>query len=136
MKSLADVKRRVAAGARLEVVEQTKRPVLVGTTRTVTRSTSARWYFTTDAEGFDDGTELDQPWPRARDTRIIDADTFEYDLPHPAKGHVIRLRFLPDAGTALLLLDSGQVHALGWPYQHEPKGRQPDVIIRGRDRAH
>jgi hypothetical protein len=98
MRTLADIKRRATAGAQLEVVEQTKRPVLVGTKRTVTRSNGTRWYFTTDAEGYNDGTELDQPWPKASDARVIDADTFEYDLPHPAKGHVIRLRFLPDAG--------------------------------------
>jgi hypothetical protein len=94
MRTLADIRRRAVAGTRLEVVAQTKRPVLAGTVRTITRSTGTRWYFTTDAEGFDDGTELDQPWPKASRTRIIDADTFEYDLPHPAAGHVIRLRFL------------------------------------------
>jgi len=82
-------------GARLEVAGQTKRPVLVGTVRAVTKTTPSRWYFTTDAEGYDDGSELSQPWPKARDVRIIDADTFEYDLPHPSRGHVIRLRFLP-----------------------------------------
>lgn len=95
MKTLADIKRRAIQGARLEVAGQTKRPVLVGTTRTITRTTATRWYFTTDAEGYNDGTELDQPWPKASETRIIDADTFEYDLRQPAKGHVIRLRFLP-----------------------------------------
>jgi hypothetical protein len=93
MKTLADIKRRAATGTRLEVVGQTKRPVLVGTTRTITRTTDNRWYFTTDAEDFNDGTELDQPWPKAASTRIIDADTFEYDL-RPGPG-VIRLRFLP-----------------------------------------
>ena len=97
MRTLADIKRRATAGTQLEVVEQTKRPVLIGTKRTITRSNDTRWYFTTDAAGYDDGTELDQPWPKARDTRIIDADTFEYDLPHPAKGHVIRLRFVAGA---------------------------------------
>ena len=100
MKTLADIKRRATAGTRLEVVRQTKRPVLIGTTRTITRATGSHWYFTTDAEGYSDGTELDQPWPKARDARIIDADTFEYDLPHPGKGHVIRLRFLLDAESA------------------------------------
>jgi hypothetical protein len=99
VRTLADIKRRATAGTRLEVIGQTKRPVLVGTKRTITRATGTHWYFTTDAEGYNDGTELDQPWPKARDTRIIDADTFEYDLPHPGKGHVIRLRFLPDAET-------------------------------------
>lgn len=94
MKTLADVKRRAVPGTRLEVTEQTKRPALVGTMRTITRITATRWYFTTDAEGFD-GTELDQPWPKARDTRIIDADTFEYPL-KPGPGS-IRLRFLPSA---------------------------------------
>jgi len=93
MKTLADIKRRATPGTRLEVIEQTRRPVLVGTTRAITRATGTRWYFTTDAEGFNDGTELDQPWPTATRTRIIDADTFEYDL-KPGPG-IIRLRFLP-----------------------------------------
>lgn len=97
MRTLADIRRRAVAGTRLEVIEQTKRPVLIGTVRTITRVTDTRWYFTTNAAGYDDGTELDQPWPKARDMRIIDADTFEYDLPHPAKGHVIRIRFLGSA---------------------------------------
>lgn len=100
MKTLADIKRRAVPGARLEVIAQTKRPVLVGTTRIVTKSTPNRWYFTTDAEGFNDGSELDQPWPKARDTRIIDGDAFEYDLRGPARGHTIRLRFLPAATPA------------------------------------
>ena len=95
MRTLADIKRRMQPGARLEVTEQTKRPVLAGTTRTVIRTTPSRWYFTTNAEGYDDGSELDQPWPKASQTRILDADTFEYDLPHPSRGHIIRLRFLP-----------------------------------------
>jgi hypothetical protein len=94
VKTLADIKRRATAGTQLEVVRQTKRPVLIGTKRTITRSTGTRWYFTTDAEGYNDGAELDQAWPKARDTRIIDADTFDYDL---RNGHVIRLRFLSDA---------------------------------------
>lgn len=93
MKTLADIKRRAVSGTRLEVTEQTKRPALIGTTRTITQTTDNRWYFITDAEGFNDGTELDQPWPKARDTRIIDADTFEYPL-KPGPGR-IRLRFLP-----------------------------------------
>jgi hypothetical protein len=93
MKTLADIKRRATPGTRLEVVEQTKRPVLVGTTRTITRTTATRWYFTTDAEGFNDGIKLDQPWPKARDTQVIDADTFEYPV-KPGPG-TIRLRFLP-----------------------------------------
>jgi hypothetical protein len=96
MKTLADIKRRAVVGAQLEVVGQTKRPVLIGTKRAITRSTGTHWHFTTDAEGYNDGAELDQPWPKARDTRIIDADTFEYDL---RNGHVIRLRFLPDDKT-------------------------------------
>lgn len=96
MKTLADVKRRATPGTRLQVVLQTRRPALAGTTRTIVRTTANYWYFTTDAKGFDDGSELSQPWPKASRMRIIDADTFEYDL--PSRGYVIRLRFLAQEG--------------------------------------
>ncbi len=92
MKTLADVRRRAIAGTRLEVIAQTKRPVLVGTVRTIAnpRSLSARTYeFTSDHAP---GETYVGTWPKAGETRIIDADTFEYDL-HPGPG-VIRLRFL------------------------------------------
>jgi hypothetical protein len=91
VRTLADIKRRATTGTQLEVVGQTKRPALVGTVRTITdaRSLSARSYeFTSSHTG--DETYVGT-WPKASDTRIIDADTFEYDL-RPGPG-VIRLRF-------------------------------------------
>jgi hypothetical protein len=106
MKTLADIKRRAAVGTRLEVVAQTNRPVLVGTVRTIIESPVCSKRSTRPAEQrrcYDwtgDNTETEGEhctlWPKASATRIIDADTFEYDLPRPAKsGSVIRLRFLP-----------------------------------------
>ena len=91
MKTLADIKRRATVGARLEVIEQTKRPVLVGTVRTITKVCSASNYDFTSSHTGDE--TYNTTWPTARDVRIIDADTFEYDLPRLAKGHIIRLRF-------------------------------------------
>jgi hypothetical protein len=104
MKTLADIKRRAVAGARLEVVEQTRRPVLVGTVRTITEPGPAhkpgvapadrRCYDWADA----DGERYCTNWPKARDVAIIDADTFEYRLPRRGLGaqdDTIRLRFLP-----------------------------------------
>lgn len=94
MRTLADIKRRATEGTRLEVVEQTKRPVLVGTVRTMlgSCSKSGRCYdFTSSNTGDEHYCTV---WPKASAVRVIDADTFEYDLPHPGKGHVIRLRFI------------------------------------------
>ena len=90
MKTLADIRRRAVEGARLEVVEQTRRPVLVGTVRTIVGACSARCYDWTDS----DGERYCTRWPLARELRILDTDTFEYDLPHPSKGCIIRLRFV------------------------------------------
>jgi hypothetical protein len=94
VKTLADVRRRAVEGARLEVIEQTKRPVLIGTVRTITHATSGPRYTFTSSNG--PGTpeeEYHGTWPKAVETRIIDDDTFEYDI-KPGPG-VIRLRFLP-----------------------------------------
>lgn len=102
MKTLADIRRRATEGARLEVLEQTRRPALVGTVRTILGACSSSCYDWTSSHTGDE--RYCTRWPKARDTRILDADTFEYDLPHPAKGHVIRMRFMsqqptPDLGT-------------------------------------
>jgi hypothetical protein len=102
MKTLADIKRRTTPGTRLEVVEQTKRPVLVGTVRTIiesqvcsrhnTRLPEQRRCYDFTSSNTGDETYC-ATWSKASETRIIDADTFEYDL-HPGPG-IIRLRFLP-----------------------------------------
>lgn len=93
MKTLADIKRRMAAGTRLEVLLQTKRPVLAGTVRTVVSATASNLTFTSSNTGTE---EYIQAWPKARDIHILDADTYEANLRGPGmSGHVIRLRFLP-----------------------------------------
>lgn len=102
MKTLADIKRRAIVGARLEVIGQTKRPVLVGTVRTIIESEICSRRGTRPPEqrrcyDFTSSNTGDEAycgmWPKASRTRIIDADTFEYDL-QPGPG-VIQLRFLP-----------------------------------------
>lgn len=90
MKTLADIKRRAVTGTRLEVVAQTVRPELVGTVRTIIQVHSARYRFTSSHTG---GQVNWGDWPKASQARIIDADTFEYDIPQGPG--VIRLRFLP-----------------------------------------
>lgn len=122
MKTFADIKRRATAGTRLEVLAQTKRPVLVGTIRTVTnpRSLSTRSYeFTSDHTG--DETYVGT-WPKASEVRIIDADTFEYDL-HPGPG-VIRLRFLPaEPATTDIEQKSYQYPSIEAFYNERPERR-------------
>jgi hypothetical protein len=91
--TMASIRRRAVKDTRLEVVGQTKRPELVGTIRTITnpRSLSSRLYeFTSDHTA---DTLHVGGWPKASEVRIIDADTFEYDI-HPGPG-IVRLRFLP-----------------------------------------
>jgi hypothetical protein len=92
VKTLADIRRRAVTGARLEVIEQTKYPELVGTVRTIEHATSGPSYkFTSDDDPL--CVVYRATWPKAGEVRIIDGDTFEYDLRRGAG--VIRLRFLP-----------------------------------------
>lgn len=100
MKTLADIKRRAVTGARLLLVAQTGRPELADTIRTIiqvpicsARPPVQRPCY--DWESDVPGDRYCTRWPKAGAVRIIDADTFEYDLRHPSKGGVIRLRFLP-----------------------------------------
>jgi hypothetical protein len=105
MKTLADIKRRATAGTRLEVIGQTRRPDLVGTVRTIVEGSAHRsapgsvsrqcYDFTSSHTGEE---RYCTPWPKAANVRILDADTFEYDLRHPARGNTVRLRFVPGAG--------------------------------------
>jgi hypothetical protein len=88
MKTLADIKRRMVPGTRLEVTGQTKRPELVGSVRTVVDRNGTSWRFTTDRTGDD---EHFQAWPKAAKVRILDADTYEYDY---AADCTVALRFL------------------------------------------
>lgn len=104
MRTLADIKRRAIAGTRLEVIEQTTRPALIGTIRTITDDAvcsrhgkqpagdvTRRCYDWVGDTAETEGRYCTR-WPKASQTRIVDADTFEYDL--PSKGRIIRLRFL------------------------------------------
>ena len=91
MRTLADVKRRMTEGTQYEVIEQTKRPVLVGTVRTVVRTGASRVEFTSSHT---DDEVYNQAWPKARDIRIMDAHTYEVALRGPGMdGHVARFRF-------------------------------------------
>jgi hypothetical protein len=92
--TLAGIRRRATAGARLEVIAQTRRPELVGTIRTITdpRSPSSRGYVFSSSHA---PAPYIGTWPKASEIRVIDEDTFEYDI-HPGPG-VVRLRFLPAA---------------------------------------
>lgn len=103
MKTLADIKRRAVKGARLLVVEQTRRPVLVGTVRTITDDDPVcsrhgtrppeqrRCYDWTGDTPETEGGHCTN-WPKASEVTFIDADTFEYPV-KPGPG-TIRLRFL------------------------------------------
>ena len=144
MKTLADIKRRAKPGARLQVIEQTRRPVLAGTIRTITGAHSARCYDWTSDErtGPDDDGERCTPWPKASETRIIDPDTFEYDLrASGARGHTIRLRFLPPESTSLEALHSDNparhrdgASAYGVNWREEPSVAAMAGLAHPRDR--
>ena len=72
MKTLAAIKRRMLPGARLLCVENTYRPALNGSLRTVVRSGPGAWRFRLDG---DDKVSVGF-WPKASEVQIIDADTF------------------------------------------------------------
>ena len=93
MQSLKEIQSRAVVGARLEVVAQTRRPELVGTVRTITRTGPAGTYaFVSSHTGDEEHTV---PWPNPFEVYFRDPDTFEYVLPAPARYCIIRLRFLP-----------------------------------------
>jgi hypothetical protein len=88
MKSFADVKRRFAIGVRLECVENTYRPELDGSRRTINKvqTNAIRWR--------EDGSDQQcwTPYPAASGVKIVDGDTF--DMPLRQGQHYVRLRFL------------------------------------------
>lgn len=100
MGSFADVRRRLEPGVQLECVEHSYVPNLVGSVRTVEGGKSVLRCSVDLAPGqtWPSGGQKparDFRWdlPKAGDVRIIDSDTFEYDL-EGRSGHHVRLRFL------------------------------------------
>jgi hypothetical protein len=89
MKSLADFKRRISVGARLECVENTKVQHLAGTRRTVTKTQGNGFYWLKDGDDRRSWT----PYPAAKDFKVVDADTADLTL---TPGHYVRLRFLQE----------------------------------------
>ena len=99
MKNLADVKRRLLPGTVLLTVENTYRPELNGTRRTVTRTQAAGFWWQLETGSAEQRTRF----PAARHVTIDDADTFTLSLTGQP-GHHLRLRFVgqpPSAGPVL-----------------------------------
>jgi hypothetical protein len=94
MRTLTDIKRRLAPGVVLECIGQTRRPELVGTRRTVVKVQGNGYCFNLDT-----GAESWMFWPKAAHVRVLDADTFEVDLASGGRVHgVVTLRFVPAGG--------------------------------------
>lgn len=90
---------RMTPGTRLEVVEQTKRPELVGSTRTIVRRESKRLFETTNllnGETLESAMELP-----ASNLAWLDDDTITYPLfggKGVGAGHTVTLRFVDANG--------------------------------------
>lgn len=92
MKTLAAIKRRMLPGARLLCVENTYRPALNGSLRTVVKSGPGAWKFTVDG---DDKVSVGF-WPKASEVKIIDADTFSLGFEMASKAQRVTLRFVAE----------------------------------------
>lgn len=89
MKTLADIKRRMRVGTRLLCIENTYRPKLNGSKRTVVRAGATVFYWDDDRGA--QGSVMH--YPTSRDVSILDADTFQLRL-FPERDEYVRLRFL------------------------------------------
>lgn len=92
MKTLADIKKRLTVGRQMLCVQNTYRPDLNGTTRTITRVLTNQivWVNTTG-----DTRPSWTRWPSAKNFTFHDADTFSFKL-FPDRADVVTLRFLGD----------------------------------------
>jgi len=94
MKSFADIKRRFALGVVLECVENTYRPEINGTLRRIEKvQTNAIACTAAPGVTAARGALFWTPFPKASGVKIIDADTFQFDL-GLAAGHHVTLRFV------------------------------------------
>ena len=89
MKTLADIKRRIAVGTRLKCVENTLRPVLNGTTREVKRVLTVA--FTWSQEGEANLRDSWTHYPKASGVKVVDANTFKFTL---GGEHWVTLQFI------------------------------------------
>lgn len=94
MKSFADIKRRIIAGARLLTVKNTYVERLTGTARTVTKVQTNGFWYRVDGEE-KDGWML---YGKAADFTVIDPDTFRVQFNRVGMpDHYVEIRFLPAA---------------------------------------
>lgn len=91
MKTLADFKRRVRVGCKLLCVENTYRPVLNGTVRTVTRCQTVGFKWRNAGADKDSHSA----YPRATEFTVVDADTVRYKL-WPNMEYTVCLRFIEE----------------------------------------
>lgn len=94
MKTLADIKRRISVGVRLQCVENTYRPTLNGTCRTVVKIQTVSFAWLQD--GSEDKGRSWTEYPKSKDVTIIDADTFQFKL-FDDKDHYVRMRFVNES---------------------------------------
>lgn len=89
MKTLADIKRRIAVGTRLRCVENTLRPTLNGTDREVVRvlTIAFTWKQDNDPNPRPSWTH----YPKASGVKVIDANTFALSL---GGEHWVTLQFI------------------------------------------
>lgn len=87
MKTIKDAKTRLVVGARLLCVENTYRPKLNGTFRTVTKVGASVWKWKGDDDP--DPRESHSVWPAG--IKIVDADTIRIPM---GDDHFVTLRFV------------------------------------------
>ena len=91
MKSVSDMKRRLAIGQRLLCVENTYRPELNGTIRTIIRVLGNQIVWTWNGGQRPGQCPNWTRWPHAKMFTFVDADTFSFALDEK---HTVTLRFI------------------------------------------
>lgn len=93
MKTFTDLKRRLVVGQRLLCVENTYRPELNGSIRTIIRVLATQIVWT-----WEGSKKPNEPnwtrWPGAKQFTFIDADTFSFAL-ETKNNDRVTLRFVP-----------------------------------------
>jgi hypothetical protein len=100
VRMLADFRRRLKVGSRMLCVHNEYRPVLDGLVREVVKVQTNSFAWVGGDPKLEPGRKSWTDIPKARDFRVIDADTVEWRLfpGHPEKPHTLRLRFLAEDG--------------------------------------